>query len=139
MKLVTYLTFAGRCAEAFRFYERALGGEILMMSTFADSPMASQVPPGEQGRIIHARLQVGDQLLMGSDCPPGMDVKPDGFSVSVQVDSVEEADRCFHALAEGGTVRMPIQQTFWSPRFGMLVDRFGIPWMVNCEPKGAGA
>ncbi|HEY2347144.1 MAG TPA: VOC family protein [Xanthomonadaceae bacterium] len=139
MKLITYLTFDGCCAEAFRFYEQALGGTILMMSTFADSPMAAQMPPEAQGRVIHARLQVGDQLLMGSDCPPGESLKPDGFSVSVQTESVEEADRFFHALAEGSTVRMPIQQTFWSPRFGMLVDRFGIPWMVNCEPSGTGA
>ncbi|HTA66502.1 MAG TPA: VOC family protein, partial [Xanthomonadaceae bacterium] len=109
MKLITYLTFDGHCAEAFHFYERALGGTILMMSTFADSPMSAQVSPEAQGRIVHARLQVGDQLLMGSDCPPGMNLKPDGFSVSIQAESIEEADRCFHALAEGGTVRMPIQ------------------------------
>ncbi len=138
MKLITYLTYDGQCAEAFRFYERALGGTVLMMSSFADSPMAAQMPPEAQGRIIHARLQVGDQWLMGSDCPPDRSVRPDGFSVSVQVESVEEADRCFHALAEGGDVRMPIQQTFWSPRFGMLVDRFGIPWMVNCEAPASG-
>ncbi|MBS0194703.1 MAG: VOC family protein [Proteobacteria bacterium] len=138
MKLVAYLTFDGQCAEAFRFYERALGGRIAMLSTFADSPMAAQMPPDAQGRIIHVRLEVGDALLMGSDCQPGSDCKAGGFSVSVQARSVEEAERCFHALAEGGTVTMAIDQTFWSARFGMLVDRFGIPWMVNCEIPGEG-
>ena len=133
MELTPYLVFNGQCKEAFTFYEQVLGGTLEGMQTHGDSPMAEQTPPEWRERILHARLVVGDQVLMGSDSPPDHYDPPKGFSVSLSVDSAAEADRIFEALAEGGTVQMPIQETFWASRFGMLTDRFGIPWMVNCD------
>jgi PhnB protein len=134
-QLDTYLLFDGQCEEAFKFYAQVLGGKIEGMMTFEGSPAAAQVPAGAEWgkRILHARLTAGKSALMGSDCPPGRYEQPKGFSVSIAVKDVAEADRVFEALAEKGSITMPIQKTFWSPRFGMLVDRFGIPWMVNCE------
>jgi PhnB protein len=136
MQMHPYLTFDGRCEEAFRFYQQALGGRIEMMQTHGDSPITGEVPPAWHGRILHARMTVGDAVLMGSDAPPEHFQAPQGISVSVQVDDPAEADRVFAALAEGGRATMPIDRTFWAERFGMLVDRFGIPWMVNCEGAG---
>ena len=133
MHLHTYLVFKGQCEEAFRFYERCLGGKIEMMMTHGEAPTAEQVPPEWRSKVMHTRLVVGDQALMGSDAPPAHYEEPKGFSVSLGVDDAAEAERIFHALAESGTVRMPLQETFWALRFGMLVDRFGIPWMINCE------
>jgi PhnB protein len=134
MKLNPYLNFNGQCKEAFELYAKVLGGKIEMMMTFGDSPAAEHSEPGMHDRIMHARLVAGDAVLLASDAPPQYYEKPQGTSVSVHVGSPEEAERVFHGLAEGGQVTMPIQETFWSPRFGMLVDRFGIPWFVNCEP-----
>jgi PhnB protein len=133
MDLNPYLAFNGDCRDAFTFYEKCLGGKIVAMMTHADSPMADQTPPEHLGRIMHARMVVGDKLLMGGDAPPGHFTPPAGFSVTIGITDPAEAERIFAALGEGGTVRMPIQETFWARRFGMLVDRFGIPWMVNCE------
>jgi PhnB protein len=134
MKLTAYLTFNGDCEAAFKFYERCLGGKIEMMMPHAGTPAEGQVPPEWLDKIMHARLSVGDELLMGSDAPPDRYEAPQGFSVSIQIKNPADAERIFAALAEKGTVQMPIQQTFWAARFGMLVDQFGIPWMVNCEP-----
>src|SRR5271155_3302094 len=133
MQINTYLTFNGQCAAAFKFYEQSLGGKIEMMMTHADSPMADQVPPDWRDKIMHVRMTVGDQVLMGSDSPPEHYEEPKGFSVSVGVDNPVDAERIFNALAANGTVRMALQQTFWAVRFGMLVDRFSVPWMINCE------
>ena len=132
MELNAYLNFDGDCAEAMRFYERSLGGRIEAMQTHGDSPVAGEVPPEWRDRVIHARLIVGDTVLMASDSPPEHYEPPRGIYVSISVEEPAEADRIFGALAENGKVTMPIGETFWSPRFGMLVDRFGIPWMVNC-------
>jgi PhnB protein len=133
MQLNTYLVFNGRCEEAFKFYEQSLGGKIAAMFTHAGTPAAEHVPPEWLKKIMHVRLEVGDCVLMGSDAPPDRYKQPQGFSVNIAVEKPEEAERIFGALAEGGTVGMPLQQTFWAARFGMVVDRFGIPWMVNCE------
>ncbi|MCU1257478.1 MAG: glyoxalase/bleomycin resistance protein/dioxygenase [Bryobacterales bacterium] len=133
MKLNTYLMFNGQCEAAFRFYERCLGGRIATMMTHEGSPMAGHVPPEWGKKIMHATLVVGDQVLMGSDAPPGHYKQPQGFSVAIGISSVADAERIFQALAENGTVQMPMQETFWALRFGMLVDQFGIPWMINCE------
>ena len=135
MQLTPYLTFDGRCAEAFRFYEQCLGGKIEGMLTHGESPMAGQVPADWRDKIMHARLVVGDAVLMGSDAPPQHREEPKGFSVSLGIDRPADAERVFAALAKDGTVRLPIQETFWAARFGMLVDRFGIPWMINCEKQ----
>ncbi len=133
MELNPYLNFDGQCEAAFRFYERCLGGKIVTMMNHEDSPIADQVPASWGKRIMHARLTVGESVLMGSDFPPEHHEQPQGFAVSLQIKQPAEAERVFRELAEGGTIRMPIQQTFWAVRFGMLVDRFGIPWMINCE------
>jgi PhnB protein len=133
MQMNPYLTFNGQCEAAFKFYEQCLGGKIVMMVTHGETPMAKQVSPEWQTKIVHARLLVGETSLMGSDAPPEHYQEMKGFSVSLGIDDPAEADRVFHALAEKGTVQMPIQKTFWALRFGMLVDRFGTPWMINCE------
>lgn len=133
MRLNPYLTFNGECEAAFQFYEKALGGKIEMMMRFEDSPLSSQVRPDWRNKIIHATLSVGDHLLQGSDPPPGRYEKPQGFSVTLNIADADEAEHIFTVLAENATVQMPIQETFWAKRFGMLVDRFGTPWMINCS------
>jgi PhnB protein len=133
MELNTYITFGGQCEAAFRFYERILGGKITMMLTHAETPAVQQVPQDWQGKIMHARLQFGDRSLMACDAPSGRYEAAKGFHVQVGVNDATEADRIYHALAANGRETMPIQETFWAARFGMLVDQFGIPWMINCE------
>jgi PhnB protein len=104
-----------------------------MMHRHAGTPAESQVPPEWRNKIMHVRMSVGDHILMGSDVPPGHQETPKGFSVSLQVQEPADAERIFNGLAIRGEVRMPLAQTFWARRFGMLVDQFGIPWMINCE------
>lgn len=133
MQLNPYLNFNGQCEIAFRFYEQCLGGKIEATMTYGESPMAEQTPPQWRNKIMHASLIVGDKVLMGADSPPERYEEPKGLSVLLGIDDPVEAERVFHALAEDGTVQMPIQETFWAARFGMLVDRFGIPWMINCD------
>ena len=133
MQLNPYLTFNGQCEAAFKFYEQCLGGKIEAMMPHAGTPAEEHVPVEWRDKIMHARLAVGDGVLMGSDAPPERYEKPRGFSVSLQIKDPAQADRAFHALAEGGAVQMPIQPTFWAARFGMLVDRFGTPRMGNCD------
>ncbi len=131
MQINPYLFFNGQCEAAFKFYEKCLGGKIETLLTYGNSPMAEETPSQWRDKIMHAHLIVGDRELMGADSPPEMQEEPKGFSVSLQFDDPVEAERVFYILAENGTVRMPIQETFWAKRFGMLVDRFGIPWMIN--------
>ena len=133
MQLNPYLVFNGNCEAAFRFYEKVLGGKIEAMLPHEGTPAAEHVPPEWRNKIMHARLSVGDKVLMGSDAPPDHYEAMKGFSVTLGIDRPAEAERIFHALAEKGTVRLPIQETFWAARFGMLVDQFGTPWMINCE------
>jgi PhnB protein len=128
-----YLFFNGNCEEAFKFYERALDAKIDAMMTHEGTPMADQTPPGWQKKIMHARILVNGIPLMGSDSPPDSYKTPQGFSISIAIKDASEAERVFKALAENGTVQMPLQETFWALRFGMLIDRFGIPWMINCD------
>jgi PhnB protein len=132
MKLNPYLAFNGNCAEAFKFYETALGGKVLVQMTYGESPMAGQSPPEMKDRIMHVSMQVGDTVLMGGDAPPQMYKAAQGITISINVDDPAEADKAFNALAAGGTIGMPIQETFWAKRFGMVTDKFGTPWMVNC-------
>ncbi|HEY7298088.1 MAG TPA: VOC family protein [Xanthobacteraceae bacterium] len=133
MQLNPYLMFKGDCEAAFKFYEKALGGKAEIMMHYEDSPAADHVPPEWRSKIMHARLTVGDHVLMGSDPPPAQQDSMKGFSVTLSVSEAAEADRIFNALAENGSIKMPIGETFWALRFGMLVDRFGTPWMINCE------
>jgi PhnB protein len=135
MKINSYLTFNGQCETAFKFYEKCFGGRIDAMFPHAGTPAEQFVPAEWRSKIMHARLVVGDEVLMGSDAPPDRFEKPQGFSVSLQIQKPADAERIFQALAQDGTIQMPMQQTFWAERFGMCVDRFGIPWMVNCEGK----
>ncbi len=134
MQINPYLNFNGDCEAAFKFYQECLDGKIEFRMTHGESPMAKFVGPEWQDKIMHISLRVGDVLLMGSDAPSEHFRKPQGFSVSIQVKDVAEAERIFHHLSQGGEVKMPIQETFWAQRFGMMVDRFGTPWMINC-PK----
>jgi PhnB protein len=133
MKLNPYLSFSGQCEAAFRFYEQCLGGHIEGMMRWGESPMAEQVSPEWRNKIMHAQLTVGDQELMGADSPPEQFEEPKGFSILISVEDPSKAEQVFQSLAENGTVKMPIQETFWATRFGMLVDQFGIPWMINCD------
>jgi len=133
MQLDSYLTFDGNCADAMRFYQRTLGGKLDLM-THAQSPIAGQTPPGSENRIMHARLAIDGRLLMASDSMVGHPYEGmKGFSLSLIYPTVAEATRVFNALADGGKVIMPLDKTFWAKAFGMLVDRFGTPWMVNGE------
>jgi PhnB protein len=132
MQLNPHLSFNGHCEEAFKFYQKCLGGNIQMMMTHADSPIADQAPSDWRAKILHATLIIGETALMGADVPPDQYQKPGGFSITIQMNDPAEAERIFRALSENGTVTMSLQQTFWAARFGMVVDRFGIPWMVNC-------
>jgi PhnB protein len=133
MRINPYLEFNGQCEEAFKFYERCFNGKIEMMMTHAESPMADKVPVEWRNAILHARIVIGDRELLGSDRPPQDYKAPQGISVMLEIKDPVEAERVFHALEEKGTVRMPFQETFWAQRFGMVVDRYGIPWLINCE------
>ena len=134
MEFSPYLMFDGDCAEAFKFYEQVLGGKIQTMMPFAGSPAAEHAPPEWGDKILHATLTFeGGQYIMASDAPPGQYAKPQGISVSIALKDRDKGESIFNALAEGGTLQMPFQKTFWASGFGMCVDRFGIPWMVNCE------
>jgi PhnB protein len=137
MQLNPYLFFNGTCEAAFKFYAQALGGRIDAMMTHDAMPGSETMSAEQRARIMHARLSVGDKMLMGSDAPPDRYEAMKGFSVTLGIDDPAEADRVFAALSPGATVCMPIQETFWARRFGMLVDQFGTPWMINCEkPMG---
>ena len=133
MHLNPYLTFDGDCEEAFRLYEKVLGGKIVAMITDKDTPAETNVPPEWRDKILHARLVFGDNVLMASDAPPGRQETMQGFSVSLMTKDPAEAERVFNALSNEGTVIMPLAETFWAVKFGMFRDRFGTPWMVNCE------
>lgn len=134
-QFLPYLIFDGQCREAFEFYARCFGGNITAMMTHRGSPIENEVPASRLDLILHAALEVGDAMLMASDSPPEHYSKPQGLYVSITIGDVAEAERIFGELAEGGTVTMPIGKTFWAERFGMVVDRFDIPWMINCDPS----
>jgi PhnB protein len=132
MQLNPYLTFNGQCEAAFKFYETCLGGKIVMMMTYGESPMSEATPLAWRGKIIHATFSLDDQELSGVDLPPEQYREPRGFFVVLNVEDAAQADRIFTTLAENGAVHMPLQETFWALRFGTLVDQFGTPWMINC-------
>jgi PhnB protein len=133
MQLNPYLSFNGQCEAAFKFYAEALGGQIVATMTYGETPMADQTPAEWRGKIAHTRMAVGGTMLMGSDSPPDRFEPMKGVTIALGIDEPAEAERVFQALAAGGNVTMPIQETFWARRFGMLTDRFGTPWMINCE------
>lgn len=127
------LSFDGQCEAAFKFYERCLNGKITFMLRWGESPMAKDAPAEWRGKILHARLVIGDTALLGADALPGSYESPRGFGLLLSLDDPGETERLFSALAENGTVRMPLQETFWAHRFGVLTDQFGIPWDINYE------
>ena len=134
MRVETYLFFNGRCEEAIEFYKKILGAEVTMLSRFKDSPEPLQpgmIPPGSENKIMHASFRIGDTTVMASDGRCAGQSNFQGFSLSLMVENEAEAERKFAALAEGGQVQMPLAKTFWSPRFGMVTDRFGVGWMVS--------
>lgn len=133
MRVSPHLVFNGQCEAAFRFYEATLGGRIVTILTYGDSPMAEQLPAAWRGKIVHASLTIGDTILSGVDAEPGQEIHAQGFYVLLSVDTLAEAERIFHTLAEGGTVQLAFQQTFWSSGFGVVTDRFGTPWEISCE------
>lgn len=131
MKFVTYLFFNGNCREAFKFYAGLFDGEIAGMVTYRDEPGQGSVPAEWLDKVMNVQLSIGDQVLMASDSPPRYASDMSGFSVSVDLDDLGRAERVFTALADGGTVNMPFQPTFWAKGFGMVKDRFGTPWMIS--------
>ena len=133
MQMTTYLSFKGECEAAFKFYEQCLDGQLGAIFRYAGSPLADQVPADWQDKVMHGSFTLGDQVLMGGDVAPDRYEQPKGFSLSLQMQSPADAERIFHELAKDGTVVMPLEKTFWAARFGMVVDRFGIPWLINCE------
>ena len=128
-----YLSFKGECEAAFKFYEQCLGAQPGAIFRYAGTPLADQVPADWQDKVMHGSLTIGGQTLMAADVAPDQYEEPKGFSLSLQIKSTAEAERTFHELAKGGRVVMPLEKTFWAARFGMLVDRFGISWLINCE------
>jgi PhnB protein len=135
MAIQPYLTFNGRCEEAIEFYKRALGAEVQMMLRFKQAPDQSMIRPGMDEKIMHADIKIGDSAVLLSDgmCTPGTEFQ--NFALSFTVKDEAEADRRFNALADGGQVRMPLDKTFFSPRFGMVQDKFGVGWMVYVAPQ----
>jgi PhnB protein len=133
MQITPYLSFDGQCAAAFKFYERVLDGKVTFQMTWGEMPGADKFPAETHKLIMHSTLSVGDEVLMGADSPPGSYQKPSGMNVSLHLKDTAEGERIFKALAENGTMIMPFEKTFWSPGFGMCIDQFGIPWMINCE------
>ncbi len=131
MKMLTYVNFAGKCAEAFSYYEKHLGGKIGMMMTHAQAPDSSRVNPAWKDFILHARLSVGGTELMGADIPNAEPMR--SAYLSLGVDSDADAERLFQALSDGGQVFMPMQETFFATRFAQLRDRFGVNWMIIHE------
>ncbi|HET8781285.1 MAG TPA: VOC family protein [Pyrinomonadaceae bacterium] len=137
MQVNPYLMFNGNCAEALKFYEQALGAKIEFSMPFEGSPACDTVPAEWAQKILHATLSIGDTKVMASDAPPGHYQAPQGISVSLSLQDAAKGEEVFNALSENGQVQMPYQPTFWAAGFGMCVDRFGIPWMVNVEQAGA--
>lgn len=130
-----YLFFDGRAEEAAEFYKRALGAEVQMLVRFKESPDSASIPPGGEDKVMHMSLRIGGSRLMGSDGHCQGKASFQGFSLSYTAADEAEAERVFNALAEGGDVQMPLAKTFFSPRFGMVADRFGVGWMVMAQPK----
>jgi PhnB protein len=126
-----YLNFNGNCEEAFKFYEKTLGAKIDSLMKHSGSPAEEHVAPEWRDKVLHARLAVGDTIIMASDAPPEYQTEARGFYISLQIDDANEARRIFDAFADGGRVAMPLGKTFWAELFAMVTDRFGTPWMIN--------
>jgi len=150
MRLNPYLSFDGNCRQAFEFYAGVLGGRMMAMLSYADMPAdARPAQPAEgcgapdmtamKDKIMHACMEIDGVLLMGGDAPKGMYQKPSGTNVTLNIDDPAEAERIYAALSKGGSITMPLGETFWARRFGMFTDRFGTPWMINCASEAYAA
>ncbi len=137
MEMNTYLSFNGDCEAAFKFYEERLGGRTGELFRYGGTSLATQVPTDWSDKVMHATLTLGGQVLMGGDVAPDRYEVPKGFSLSLHIKGAAETERIFHELADGGRVVVPLEKTFWAERFGMVVDRFGIPWLLNGEAADA--
>ena len=135
MSLSTYLTFDGNCREAFEFYRSVFGTEFVVLSTFAEAPEDMDVPDADRDKVMHVTLPIGSSVLMGSDNDPSGSsvVVGNNFSISVDTEGRQESDDLIGKLSDGGTVSMPMQETFWGSYFGMCTDKFGVNWMVSCH------
>jgi PhnB protein len=134
MRLIPHISYNGECEAALTLYAECLGGEVSLMLRFGESPMAAS-NADRADKIVHATLKVGDQTLTGADVRPEEYEKPRGFAVQLNLEDPEQAQRVFEALAEGGVVLFPLQKTFWAGAYGMVTDRFGMPWEINCGRK----
>ena len=133
MQVNAYLSFQGQCEAAFTLYEQCLGARLGPIFRYAGTPFADTVPAEWQTKVMHASVTIGEQVLMGADIVPDRYEEPRGFSLSLQMTDAREAERVFHELAKDGRVVLALEKTFWAERFGMVIDRFGIPWTINCE------
>ena len=137
-KLNPYLNFNGKTEEAFNFYKSVLGGEFLMLQRFRDTPFGDKMPEDDKDKVMHVALPIGENILMGTDTIESIGqqlTSGNNFSLSLETESMEEADRLFNALSQGGRVEMPLQKTFWDAYYGMFTDKFGIQWMINHDLK----
>jgi PhnB protein len=132
MQVNPYLFYNGNCEAALKYYQKVLGAQIEAILTYDGGPAEMPIPPDYKKKVMHSKITIDGEVLMASDTPPGHFHQPQGFSVALQVEDPADAERRFKALAEGGTVNMPFGKTFFSKGFGMCVDQFGQPWMVNC-------
>lgn len=147
MQLNAYLNFNGNCEEALKYYERHLGGKIEFKMTYGEAPpmpenaadqpgcAGAEMPKDWGSRIMHARMALGSGIIMASDAPPNMYKPAGGIEMTLNVDDPKEAERLFNALSDDGDVKMPLMETFWAEKFGSVTDRFGIPWLINCEGR----
>src|SRR4029453_233038 len=133
MQMSPYLSFKGECEAAFKLYVHCLGAQLGPIFRYAGSPMADSVSADWSDKVMHGSVTIGDQVLMGADVAPDQYEEPKGFSLSLQIESATDAEHIFQELARGGRVVIPLEKTFWAARFRMVVDQFGIPWLINCE------
>ena len=138
MRINPHLSFNSQCEAAFEMYAKCLGGKITSMATYGGSPMSEHTPEALHDLVAHATLDLGEFQITGGDAAPYQYQKPQGFSILLECGTPTEADRVFAELAQSGTVQLPLQETFWAARFGMLADQFGIPWMINCGKAASG-
>jgi PhnB protein len=133
MKITLHVSFPGNCEAAFRFYQSCLGGEITTLLTWGASPISGMVPAEWREKICHAALDLGTSVLAGVDPPPADYVRPGGFQILLEMEDIAKAEEVFKALGEDGTVTLPLQQTFWAERFGVLIDKFGVQWEIQSQ------
>jgi PhnB protein len=138
MKLNTYLNYGGNCAEAFRFYEKHLGGKIQMLMTHGEGPNAGEVPANWKNAVLHARMSLGGTEILAADIPPERFKPMRSAYLTLTADTIAEAERVYSLLTEGGEIFMPMAETFFSARFAMLRDKFGTSWMLLCEAPASG-